>query len=630
MFVIGTAGHIDHGKSSIIMRLTGIDPDRLPEEKERGMTIDLGFAWYDTEDGQRIGIVDVPGHERFVKNMIAGAGGIDALILVVAADDGWMPQSQEHLQIARLLDIKHGLVVISKIDLVEESWVELVGEDIKDKLKNTFLSDAPIVKLSSETGEGFDDFKKELNNLAGKMINREDIGKPRLYVDRSFVLPGMGGVVAGTLRGGVFTAGMEVSVFPARKKGKIRILHSHNENVESSSPGQRTAVSLTGIDKQYLKRGSVVSTPEIVSTYPDNEVLALSVELIAESPVSIRDRRRLLLILGTTEVEGEARVFDGDEIKPGGTGYIFFKPFEAVLSFVGDRYIVRLPTPAVTVGGGTILDILNRFPRKKDKPDFEYLKDRTELTLDKLIDTEFLKSRSVDFKTDFLFSSYSISDINNKFSERKSRSEIIEYAGRAYRTGNLMEIGTQVEEGLKSYLEENPHTIGLGIDKIARQAGYPIVSIEPFLELMVQNKRLIKKGNLYDLPNRSVSIKGELKEVADLLETTLLKAEYAPPSLKELIGVDKTQKEAFDYLIAAGRVIKIGTNLAFHTDIWNLVIKTIGDMLDKGEKLTVATLREKLGSTRKYALPILEETDRLRLTERQGDIRIKGDKFEKI
>ncbi len=630
MFVIGTAGHIDHGKSSIIIRLTGIDPDRLPEEKERGMTIDLGFAWYDTEDGQRIGIVDVPGHERFVKNMIAGAGGIDALILVVAADDGWMPQSQEHLQITRLLDIKHGLVVISKIDLVEKSWVELVEEDIKDKLKNTFLSDAPIVKLSSETGEGFDDLKKELNNLAGKMTNREDIGKPRLYVDRSFVLPGMGGVVAGTLRGGVFSAGMEVSVFPARKKGKIRILHSHNENVESSSPGQRTAVSLTGIDKQYLKRGSVVSTPEIVSAYPDNEVLALSVELIAESPVSIKDRRRLLLILGTTEVEGEARVFDDDEIKPGETGIIFFKPFQPVLSFVDDRYIVRLPTPAVTVGGGTILDILNRFPRKKEKPDFEYLKDRTELTLDKLIDTEFLKSRSVDFKTDFLFSSYSISDINNKYSERKNRSEIIEQAGMAYRSSDLKEIGGKVENALKVYLNENPHTIGLGIDKIARQIGYPIVSIEPFLELMVQNNRLIKKGNLYDLPDRTVSVKGELKKVADLLETTLFKAEYAPPSLKELIGVDKTKKEAFDYLMAAGRVVKIGTNLAFHAEIWNLVIKTIGDMLDKGEKLTVATLREKLGSTRKYTLPILEETDRLRITERQGDIRIKGDKFEKI
>lgn len=628
MFVIGTAGHIDHGKSSIILRLTGIDPDRLPEEKERGMTIDLGFAWYDTADGQRVGLVDVPGHERFVKNMIAGAGGIDALILVVAADDGWMPQSQEHLQITRLLGIKHGLVVISKIDLVEESWVELVVEDVKGKLKDSFLSGAPIVKLSSETGEGFDSLKKEINNLTGVMTDREDIGKPRLYVDRSFVLPGMGGVVAGTLRGGNFSAGMEVSVFPARKKGKIRILHSFNENVESSSPGQRTAVSLTGIDKQYLTRGSVISTPEIVSAYPENEVLVLSVELIPESPVSIKDRRRLLLILGTTEVEGEARVFDGDEIKPGQTGIIFFKPFEPVLSFIDDRYIVRLPTPAVTVGGGTVLDILSKFPRKKEKSKFEYLQDRIELTLGKLIDTEFLKSQSVDLKADFLFSNHSASQINKEFSERINRLEVIEFAGRAYRADDLKEISAKVEQALKDYLNENPHANGLGIDKIARQAGYPIVSIDPFLELMVQNNRLIKKGNLFDLPNRTVSVKGELKKVADLLESTLSKTKYAPPSIKELLGTDKNKKEAFEYLLVAGRVTKIGSNLVFNKEVWDSIIEIICQMLDNNEKLTVATLREKLGSTRKYSMPILEETDRLRLTERRGDIRIKGDKFE--
>ncbi len=630
MFVIGTAGHIDHGKSSIISRLTGIDPDRLPEEKERGMTIDLGFAWYDTEDGQRVGLVDVPGHERFVKNMIAGAGGIDALILVVAADDGWMPQSQEHLQITRLLGIKHGLVALTKIDLVEESWIDLVEEDIKDKLKDTFLSNVSIVRLSSETGEGFDLLKKEINNLTSKMTVREDIGKPRLYVDRSFILPGMGGVIGGTLRGGVFTAGMDVSVFPARKKGKIRILHSHNENVESSSPGQRTAVSLTGIDKQYLTRGSVLSTPEIVSAYPDDEVLALSVELIVESPVSIKDRRRLLLILGTTEVEGEVRVFDGDEIKPGKTGIIFFKPFEPVLSFIDDRYIVRLPTPAITVGGGTVLDILNRFPRKKEQSKFDYLKNRLELTLDKLIDTEFLKSQSVDFKSDYLFSNYSFLEIKREFSERINRSEIIEYYGRAYRIDDLKTISAKVENALKTHLSENPHANGLGIDKIARQVGMPIVSVDPFLELMVQNKQLVKKGNLYDLPDRTVSIKGELKKIADLLESTLSKAEYAPPSLKELIGTDKTKKEAFEYLLVAGRVVKIGTNLAFHSDLWDKILKTISEMLDKGQQLTVATLREKLDTTRKYTLPILEETDRLRITERQGDIRVKGDKFEKL
>ena len=261
MFVIGTAGHIDHGKSSIIMRLTGIDPDRLPEEKERGMTIDLGFAWYHSPQGKRIGIVDVPGHEKFVRNMIAGAGGIDAVILVVAADDGWMPQSQEHLQITKLLGIKYGIVAITKIDLVENSWVDLVEEDLRDRLRNTFLADAPIVRLSSTTGEGFDRLKDEIGRLSEIIIERDDIGKPRLCIDRSFVLPGMGGVVTGTLRGGTLRVGQEAAIFPSRKKGKIRTIHSHNQLVDISLPGQRTAVSMTGIDKEFLVRGGTDINP---------------------------------------------------------------------------------------------------------------------------------------------------------------------------------------------------------------------------------------------------------------------------------------------------------------------------------------------------------------------------------
>jgi len=629
MFVVGTAGHIDHGKSSIIMRLTGIDPDRLPEEKERGMTIDLGFAWYDTPDGLRIGIVDVPGHERFVKNMIAGAGGIDALILVVAADDGWMPQSQEHLQITKLLGIKNGIVVISKIDLVEKSWVDLIEDDIRDKLSNSFLKDAPIVRLSSVTGEGFDALKKELNGLAAKIITREDIGKPRLFIDRSFILPGMGGVVAGTLRGGRLSTGAEAGLFPSRKMGKIRTLHSFDQTVADASPGQRTAVSLTGIDKMYLNRGSVISTPEIVSAYPDSTVLALSIGLIEESPIILEDRRRLLLILGTTEVEGEIRLCGDVEIRPGREGLIFFKPFSQVLSFIGDRYIVRLPTPAVTVGGGMVFDILTRFPKKKEQFDYGYLKERMDLTPMRLIDTEFQKNHSVDMRTDFLFSNYSQKIIREVFDRRIETSDIIEHGGRAYLSNDLKIIGNKIESAMKYILEKNPHTNGLGMDKIAQQTGYPIPTISPFLELMFQEKRLVKKGNLFDLANRTVSIKGELKKVADAIESTLMEAGFSPPSINELLGADKTKKEAFEYLLLTERVAKIGVNLAFHIDKWNSALDIIRKMLNNEESLSVASLREKLNTTRKYSLPILEETDRLGITERSGDVRVKGENFEK-
>ncbi|MFQ6008847.1 MAG: selenocysteine-specific translation elongation factor, partial [Candidatus Zixiibacteriota bacterium] len=255
MIVVGTAGHIDHGKSSIIKRLTGTDPDRLPEEKARGMTIDLGFAFYRTTSDEEIAFVDVPGHERFVKNMIAGAGGIDVVMLVIAADDGWMPQSQEHFQIVRLLGIRNGFIVINKIDLVQNDWLELLQQDIRTKVKGSFLEDAPILMVSAETGEGFEQLQNYLNSLPKKIAVARDIGKARLFIDRSFVRPGIGGVVTGTLRGGSLSVGQTVSVWPSMATGKIRSLQSNNQDVHTAHPGQRTAVSFTGIDKEQLRRG---------------------------------------------------------------------------------------------------------------------------------------------------------------------------------------------------------------------------------------------------------------------------------------------------------------------------------------------------------------------------------------
>ncbi|MEA3296866.1 MAG: selenocysteine-specific translation elongation factor, partial [candidate division Zixibacteria bacterium] len=257
MLVIGTAGHIDHGKSAVVKRLTGTDTDRLPEEKVRGMTIDLGFAFRQTDSGDGIAFVDVPGHERFVRNMIDGAGGIDAVMLVVAADDGWMPQTQEHFQIVRLLGIENGLIVINKTDLVESDWLDLLEEDIRDKVKDSPLANAPIFRLSAETGSGCDKLQNYLDSLSGRLTFQRDISKARLYIDRSFVLPGIGGVVTGTLRGGALATGRTVSIWPAMTTARIRSLRANNCDVEKALPGQRTAVSLTGVDKNLLVRGGV-------------------------------------------------------------------------------------------------------------------------------------------------------------------------------------------------------------------------------------------------------------------------------------------------------------------------------------------------------------------------------------
>jgi len=629
MFVIGTAGHIDHGKSSLITRLTGIDPDRLPEEKERGMTIDIGFAHYDTPDGKRIGIIDVPGHERFVRNMIAGAGGIDAVILVVAADDGWMPQSQEHFQVTKLLGIKYGIVAITKIDLVDDEWIDVVEEDVRDKLNGSFLEKAPIVRVSSSTGEGFDALKGELERLAEIVVEREDISKPRLYVDRSFVLQGMGGVVAGTLRGGTLTVGQDIAVFPAGKRGKIRTVQSHGSQIDKAEPGQRTSMSLTGIDKQYLGRGCVMTTPEIIQDYPGQAVFALDVAVLPESNIELENGRRLLMILGTTEIEGEIRVFGGKEIHPGGDGLVFFKPFDPVMAFIGDHCIFRLPTPQATVGGGTILDILDRFPRKKELGRFEYLRDRKELTLDSLVATSLDKSVFINTHKDLLWTNFSQKDIDSLIESMKRDGRLDTYRDKYYRPNDLSPVIGRIVESMTEYFETHPHMDGMTVDRIASFTSMSISAVEPILELIVDKGTIIKKKNRFDIPGRAIGVKGDIKKAADEIEKQLLDGKFAPPTVKELLGNDNKRAEAFDYLVTAGLAVRAGGQIVFHRDHWKEIITEIKSFIESGKELSVSSLREKLGNSRKYALPILEETDRLKITERQGDIRVKGENYEK-
>ncbi|SYZ73834.1 putative Selenocysteine-specific elongation factor [Candidatus Zixiibacteriota bacterium] len=628
MIVIGTAGHIDHGKSSIIIRLTGIDPDRLPEEKARGMTIDLGFAWYDTSDGKRIGIVDVPGHERFVRNMIAGAGGIDAVLLVVAADDGWMPQTQEHLQITKLLGIKYGIIVISKIDLADRYWVEMVEEDIRARLKGTFLADAPVVKASAVSGEGIPRLREEIEKLAGKIMERENILKPRLYIDRSFVLSGLGGVATGTLRGGTLSAGQEIAIFPSRRKGKIRTIQSHNNQVETAQPGQRTAITFTGLDKDYIIRGGVVTTPQLIETYPDSPVLAVNLKVIEESPFPLEDKRRLLMILGTTEVEGELRLTADSSLFPGQSDLAFFRPYGPILAFIGDRFIFRLPTPQVTVGGGEILGFLDNVPKKKDYQLYEYLTARINLTPENLVRSEILRLPLVNLRKSLLHSNLSQAEMTELVARLIESGFIKEYNGLYFRPEEMKALQAEILIGMKNEFDKRPHIDGLQADQIAHILNRKVLDLETVLELMTDGGILARKKNRYDLPGRIITVTGELKQAADEIEKRLIAGKYAPPSIDDLTDGTKIKRDAFDYLVNIGQAVKVTGGLAFHRSHWNEIIAIIRNTLDRGEALTVASLREKLGNSRKYAVPILEETDRINITERQGDIRIKGKKYD--
>ncbi|MDF1544602.1 MAG: selenocysteine-specific translation elongation factor [bacterium] len=629
MIVVGTAGHIDHGKSAIVKRLTGHDPDRLPEEKARGMTIDLGFAFMKADSGEEIAFIDVPGHERFVKNMISGAGGIDLVMLVIAADDGWMPQSEEHFQIIRLLGVKRGLIVINKIDLVEEDWLALQEEEIRDKIADSFLADCPLFRVSAQTGSGFDELSAHLNSLTEESRAHRDIGKARLYVDRAFMRVGIGRVVAGTLRGGELKVGQQLSVWPGEEKAKIRSLQTNGQEVDSATPGQRTAVTISGVDKENLFRGAVLTDIADTAYFEQRPVLALSIELLKDAPVALKDRRRALLIVGTTEVLGELRLYRERRIEPGSTGILFFKPDEDVLCLIGDHYILRLPTPMVTLGGGMVLDHLKAFPRRKEAEQFEYLVPRCSGELTDLILSE-LNGRTIVTESQFLtYSDFSEREITKAKNQLIHAGVVGRLESNLYHVEALARIADNLVKTIESELQEKPHLKGLAAEEIARLCKIDEARAKVLLTFLESEGRLVKLVDRYNLVGRGMSLKGDVEVAHERIIRQLEEAPLSPPRLSDLAKEGKAYREAIRYIIESGQGYKCGSEFLFLTSAWENLVSFIKSKLNETGSLTVGDLRDKFEFSRKYAIPILEETDRIKLTARDGDSRIKGAFFEK-
>ncbi len=627
MIVIGTAGHIDHGKSSIVKRLTGTDPDRLPEEQARGMTIDLGFAFYHTPDNSTIAFVDVPGHERFVKNMIAGAGGIDAVMLVVAADDGWMPQTQEHFQITRLLGIRHGFIVINKSDLAEPDWLELLEQELHSRVDGTFLADAPIFRVSSQTGEGFDKLSAYLNALPNAITARRDIGKARLYIDRSFVRQGIGGVVTGTLRGGTLSAGQSVGVWPSGRTAKIRSLHSANQQVDTATPGQRTAVALTGIDKEHLVRGGVISAREDLSYFQHHPVLALSVEMLHDAAVPLDDRRRVLLIVGTTEAEGEIRIFDDDRIAPGKQGLAWFRPDLPVYTLVGDHGILRLPTPMLTLGGAIVLDHLARFPRRSELTNCAHLKERSDPAPRTLILSELHKLIMAPLDTLLLNADIAYRDVSDEIESLIAAGNVARFENFVYDKNRVAVVAQQLTDAVAAYLKDHPHEKGVSLETTATVTGHDRPLVQTIVNHLLAEGRIVLVGDVYNLAGRNMSLKGIVKEAHDKIMRELTSSPSAPPSLESL-AVGKINQQAIKFILDTGEGHKIGSEFILLATVWNDVVTFVRERIAAAGKLLVADLRDRFGFSRKFAIPILEETDRLKLTRREGDIRVKGELFD--
>jgi selenocysteine-specific elongation factor len=389
MFVLGTAGHIDHGKTALIYALTSIDTDRLPEEKERGMTIDLGFAWMKLPSGEKIGIVDVPGHENLIKNMIAGATGIDAVILVIDANEGWMPQTEEHFQIIDLLNIKYGIIALTKVDLVDQNRLNVVEKEIKERLKNTNFFNAPLIKVSSLKNIGIEQIKSAIQNLIAKIKPKRDIGKPRISIDRVFKVKGSGTVITGTLLGGTLHTGMEVTIFPSYRKTRIRNLQSYKEKVESAFPGSRVALNLVGIEKSELHRGDIVFGTKQIRASKNIDV---QIQLLPQAKkYSLINRSEVFFFSGTKEILAKVILDEKKYLQDGETGFVQLRFKESMATYLGDRFILRIPSPSKTIGGGLIIDPIAPKHNLKDKDIINFLQKRIKLDLRELILTELNK-----------------------------------------------------------------------------------------------------------------------------------------------------------------------------------------------------------------------------------------------
>lgn len=628
MIVVGTAGHIDHGKSAIIKRLTGTDPDRLPEEKKRGLTIDLGFAFYRTGEGIDIGFVDVPGHERFVKNMIAGAGGIDSVMLVIAADDGWMPQSQEHFQIVRLLGVKHGFIVINKCDLVEKDWLDLLEAEIAEKVEGSFLDGAPMFRVSAETGEGFDALREHLEHLPGEVRARAYTGTARLSIDRSFVRPGMGGVVTGTLRGDELSTGQTVGVWPAQKTGRIRSLQSQKQEVERVTPGQRTAVSLTGIEKEDLPRGGIITSRVDLSHFAENPVLALSVEMLPEAPVPLENDRDILMLAGTAEMEGVIRLYGADVIGQGQRGLVFFKPEAPMYTLVGDHYIMRLPTPMETLGGGRVLDHLPRIPRRRDMPHFGYLVERLNEGLAALAISELRKQTLQQREGVLEYADFPRADIDRELDILLDSGTVQAHGKHLFLADHMNQVAERFKRAIEDELKEKSHLKGLLFDQVAGLSPVGKEKTATLLDYLVETDILEKTGDLYNLAGRTAKLKGVIKQAYEDIMSQLQAQPYTPPALSDFAGRGKNYQQAIKYILDTGEAHKCGADFLFLQDTWREFAGFIADRLKSGDQLAVTDLRDRFNITRKFAIPILEETDRIGLTKRQGDVRTKGDLFE--
>lgn len=634
--VLGTAGHVDHGKTSLIRALTGIETDRLKEEKKRGITIELGFAFLDLPCGHRLGIVDVPGHEKFVKNMVAGVMGMDLVAFIVAADEGIMPQTREHFEICRLLGVQNGIIVITKKDMVDPEWLDLVEEEVRDFCVGSFLEGAPLVRVSSTTGEGIDALKDELDRFVRQQQFSEAYGPFRLPVDRIFAMKGFGAVITGTSVSGRVAVGEELRFYPSELVAKVRGLQVHSQAVEEVEAGHRTAVNLQGVDTALIGRGMVAATPGCLQA---GYMLDCEFLYLAANEKPLKHRTRVRVHLGTAEVMGRVSLLTADEISPGDEAIVQLLLEEPIAVWPGDRYVVRSYSPTTTIGGGRVLGNLPSRKRKRladqDRQQnakvFQVLQQGTveEQMLLYLEESQFkgLTAEELSIRLG-IFGKQLKKVMNGPLSTR--RIVVVDSAAQRFLARTVSDgLEQTMLDALTAYHRDNPLQKGLSKEELRSGLGRRVEpkAFQFCLGELLKKAMVVQEESTVRLAGHSVALQADEKALQRDLDDWYRQKGLATATVRESYEhfaaiPESLVKEVLALLLRQGRLVKISETLYYHINSINKLADDITSYITREGEIDAPRFKELTGLTRKFSIPLLEYFDRVKLTIRVGDTRI--------
>ena len=633
--IVGTAGHVDHGKTCLIKALSGIDTDRLKEEKKRGITIELGFANLIDTDGVHIGIIDVPGHEKFVKNMLAGIGGIDLVLLVIALDEGVMPQTVEHFEILKMLQIRQGIVVLTKSDTVDSDWADMVEEDVRELIKGSFLEQAELIRVSSYTGENIDVLRQKIVAMAKQAgRRREEKELFRLPIDRVFTMEGFGTVVTGTLVEGMCEAGQEVMVYPQERLLKIRGVQSHGQKEEKASAGQRTAINLAGIKKEELSRGEVLAYS---GSLVNSTMVDATLCLFDSTQRKLKNGDRVHLSYGSAQAIGKVILLDCDVVEAGQEALVQIRFDDPICVKRNDKFIIRFYSPVETFGGGTVLNpaadkhkrgqesVIESLRLKKTGTDIEIL--------EQMVNEE--SRRFPEAKDLAAWMDMTVSEAEKMLDTLRNKKKILHlndgsFVGKAY----WERVSGLANEILAHFHRENPIVEGMDREELKSRLAERMhlqsgKKAEALMAELEKRKVITIQGSIVSVAGFTVSYSDEASQMMTDMENIYKKAGIEVPSTDELVGAYKDRKQArqvLSELTKKGILVKAGTGVLMHKEYWERALGVLREHLASHPQITLGEFRDLLGTSRKYAVMLLETYDQMKITKKIGDARVPGGK----